>query len=184
MKTSLGYTIVKARKSFNHYLKHVISYAKYYYGSYPYRVVHDDNEFDIITSCISIMELDKEFKTLLNKEELEAIQYTSYHNPDTRKPSKYEKCMSSAYEKWLRIFFRERESLYEDINPVKLGMILKYIRISNSTKKTELAKMIGVDRITVSRIEEGKRLPTLCYIFKFSKIYHLNVDELINRVFA
>ena len=90
-----------------------------------------------------------------------------------------EKYMRSAYEKWLSVFFRDKTYLYEAIDPKKLGKIMLYIRTRNEMKKTTLAEYIGVDRSTVSRIENGDRLPSLDYVYKFSQIFLVAVDELI-----
>lgn len=39
--------------------------------------------------------------------------------------------------------------------------------------------MIGVDSTTVIALEKGKRLPSLDYIYKFSKIFNFPIDYLI-----
>ena len=105
MITKLGFQIIRSERSFRYYIKHGISYARYYYGSYPTRVVHEDDEFEKIASCIKLIELDDNFNSLLTEGEKEAIKYYGYHNPDTVKPDDLDLNLTTAYEKWLTIFF-------------------------------------------------------------------------------
>ena len=179
MITKLGFQIIRSERSFRYYTKHGISYARYYYGSYPTRVVHEDDEFEKIASCIKLIELDDNFNALLTEGEKEAIQYYGYHNPDTAKPDNLDLNLTAAYEKWLMIFFNDRSYLYDELNPESLGKLLRYIRESADVKKTELADMIGVNRITIKQVEDGLRLPSLNYIYRFSKIFNIPIDRII-----
>lgn len=45
--------------------------------------------------------------------------------------------------------------------------------------KTQFASMIDVDRTIVIVLEKVKRLPSLEYIYKFSKIFNFPIDYLI-----
>ncbi len=181
MITKLGFQIIQSERSFRYYIKHGISYARYYYGSYSTRVVHEDDEFEKIASCIKLIELDDNFNSLLTDGEKEAIKYYGYHNPDTVKPENLDLNLTTAYEKWLTIFFDDRSYLYDELNPESLGKLLRYIRESADVKKTELADMLGVNRITIKQIEDGLRLPSLDYIYRFSKIFLIGIDEIITQ---
>ena len=86
MITKLGFQIIRSERSFRYYIKHGISYARYYYVSYQTRVIHEDDEFEKIASCIKLIELDDNFNALLTDGEKDAIQYYGHHNPDTIKP--------------------------------------------------------------------------------------------------
>lgn len=179
MITKLGFQIIRSERSFRHYIKHGISYTRYYYGSYPTRVVHEDDEFEKIASCIKLIELDDNFNALLTEGEKEAIQYYNYHNPDTAKPENLELNLTTAYEKWLTIFFDDRSYLYGELNPESLGKLLRYIRESADVKKTELADMLGVNRITIKQIEDGLRLPSLTYLYRFLKVFNITLDQVL-----
>jgi len=65
------------------------------------------------------------------------------------------------------------------LNPVGLGIVLRAIRECNNINKADLAKMIGVNRKTVFLIENGERLPSLEYVYKFSRIFEMKIDEII-----
>ena len=128
-----------------------------------------------------IMELKNNFSSLLTEGEKEAIKYYGYHNPDTVRPEDLDNNLTTAYEKWLSIFFNDRSYLYDELNPESLGRLLRYIRESAEVKKTELADMLGVNRITIKQIEDGRRLPSLDYIYRFSKIFLIGIDEIITQ---
>ena len=180
MITKLGFQIIRSERSFRYYIKHGISYARYYYGSYSTRVVHEDDEFEKIASCIKLIELDDNFNALLTEGEKEAIQYYGYHNPDTAKPENLDLNLTTAYEKWLTIFFDDRSYLYDELNPESLGRLLRYIRESAKVKKTELADMLGVNRVTIKQIEDGTRFPSLIFLYRFSKIFNTTIDFILS----
>ena len=70
--------------------------------------------------------------------------------------------------------------MFEELNPVALGIVLKAIRTRNLISQADLAEMIGVNRKTVILIESGDRFPSLLYIFKFSEVMKLTIDEIVH----
>lgn len=56
---------------------------------------------------------------------------------------------------------------------------MRKIRIDDGTKLIELAETLEVDRTTVQLIESGQRLPSFEYVYKFSIVYGISVDQLI-----
>lgn len=179
MRTKLAFDLSKRFSSFKSYLKHNSSYINYIVTNCFHRAIHTDDELEELAAAVNLQKLDDEFKALLSKEEQEIAKYLAYHNPYEKAPENIEKYMNSAYEKWLNVFFKEKSYLYEEIDPKKLGKIMFYIRTRNEMKKTTLAEHIGVDRSTVSKIENGERLPSLDYVYKFSKIFIIKIDDLI-----
>ena len=182
MRTKLEFDLSKKFSSFKSYLKHNSSYINYIVTNCFHRAIHTDDELEELASAVNLKKLDDEFKSLLSKEESEVAQYLSYHNPGDKKPENMEKYIHSAYEKWLSVFFRDKTYLYEEIDPKKLGKIMLYIRTRNEMKKTTLAEHIGVDRSTVSKIENGERLPSLDYAYKFSKVFLIAIDYLLKLI--
>ena len=65
------------------------------------------------------------------------------------------------------------------MNPIGLGMVLRAIRECNDISKTDLARMIGVNRKTMFLIESGERLPSLEYIYKFYCLFEIKIDAII-----
>ncbi len=80
----------------------------------------------------------------------------------------------------MEIFFKDKNPLLDDINPVVLGKVLRIIRITANIKKTVLAQQLGVDRATVFLIEKGERLPSLSYIYRFASIFEMTVDSILD----
>lgn len=46
--------------------------------------------------------------------------------------------------------------------------------------KTELGKMLGVDRTTIGFYEEGERMSSINFIYHFCEYFQMSVDELIS----
>lgn len=114
---------------------------------------------------------------MLTVEELRAL-----YNWTHEKQESYELplLVERAYQKWQKIFFyKEFDYLFKELNPIGLGIVLRAIRECNEISKTDLAKMIGVNRKTVLLIENGERLPSLECIYKFSRLFKIKIDEII-----
>lgn len=115
---------------------------------------------------------------MLTVEELRAL-YDWTH----KKQESYELplLVERAYDKWQEVFFKkEFDYLFKELNPHGLGIVLKAIRECNGVSKTDLARMVGVNRKTVLLVENGERFPSLEYIYKFSKIFQLKIDDILN----
>lgn len=114
---------------------------------------------DTYISYLKIAKLDVFFNDLLTVEELHAL-YDLTHEKQERYelPLLFER----AYQKWREVFFNKQyDYLFEELNPVGLGIVMRAIRECNDINKTDLARSIGVNRKTVLLIENGERLPCL-----------------------
>ncbi len=136
-------------------------------------------DYEAYAEAVAIMDLDEQFRSFLNEEEKAAIHFLSYHNPNENPPENYRSLISSAYRKWYRIFYKKNKEDCPDINPKRLGKIMKRIRLQNDIKTAHLARMTEVDRSTVSLYESGSRMPSLNYIHKFCFSFGLKIDTLI-----
>ena len=124
--------------------------------------------------------LDKQFWDFLSAEETELCKTTIRKRHDELSKLEKQKLLR-VFEKWRGVFFSEPyHYLFSELNPISLGIVLKAIRTRGLISQVELAEMIGVNRKTVILIEEGQRFPSLLYMFKFSKIMKLTIDEIIN----
>ena len=179
MKTLEGFVFGKTRQGFNRYLKNYRSYFDGTRNNYKYSYDLRNDSLDEVISIQKYALLNKHFESLLTKTELAVVNYISYKIRDKKLPDNIEKYISSAYDKWLMIFFHNRTALFGEINPILLGRGMEFIRLKSHVSKTQLASMIGVDRTTVIALEKGKRPPSLDYIYKFSKIFNCTIDYLI-----
>ena len=124
--------------------------------------------------------LDKQFWDFLSVEETELCQTTIRERHD--EISKIEKQkLIRVFTKWQEVFFSTPyQYLFEELNPVSLGIVLKAIRTRSLISQADLANLIGVNRKTVILIENGERYPSLLYVFKFSKITKISIDTLLS----
>ena len=123
--------------------------------------------------------LDKQFWDFLSAEETELCKTTIRKRHDELSKLEKQKLLR-VFTKWQEVFFSAPyQCLFEELNPVSLGIVLKAIRTRNLISQVDLAEMIGVNRKTVILIESGERFPSLLYLFKFSMITKSMIDEII-----
>ena len=160
--------------------KYLIYYSKLVYD-YINREEKRIYSIDTYISYLKIAKLDGFFNDLLTIDELYALHDWTHEKQENYKlPLLVER----AYEKWQEVFFKkEFDYLFEELNPVGLGIVLRAIRECNDINKTDLARMIGVNRKTVLLVENGDRLPSLEYIYKFARLFQVSVDNIISYIF-
>lgn len=153
-----------------------------YYSKIVYDYINREEKriysIDTYISYLKIAKLDGFFNDLLTIDEMYALHdWTHNKQDDYELPSLVER----AFEKWQLVFFSDKyDCLFKQLNPVILGLVLRAIRECNDINKTALADMIGVNRKTIILIENGQRLPSLDYIYKFSKLFQTSIDMLIS----
>lgn len=59
--------------------------------------------------------------------------------------------------------------------------VLKELRKKNFLKQQDLAKMLGVDRTTVTKWESGAALPRADKLIKMALLFNCTVDELLKN---
>ena len=60
----------------------------------------------------------------------------------------------------------------------KLGIRLKKLREKTRFTQEEIARLLGVQRLVITNIENGSRKITADELYFFSKIYGLSMEEL------
>ncbi len=66
------------------------------------------------------------------------------------------------------------------MNQEKIGEFLKKLRKDNNLTQAELADKLGVTYQAVSKWETGKNIPDIAILQEISKIFDVNVDEIIS----
>ena len=66
------------------------------------------------------------------------------------------------------------------MNQEKIGEFLKKLRKDNNLTQAELADKLGVTYQAVSKWENGKNIPDIAILQEISKIFDVNVDEIIS----
>lgn len=176
MTFKVGFILRNNQSCFRKYL---IYYSKLVYD---YINLEEKRIYSIDTyiSYLKIAKLDGFFNDLLTIDEMYAL-----HDWINEKQESYELplLVERAYEKWQEVFFKkEFDYLFEELNPIGLGIVLRAIRECNGVSKTDLARMIGVNRKTVLLVENGDRLPSLIYIYKFLKIFNTALDSVLSFI--
>ena len=66
------------------------------------------------------------------------------------------------------------------MNQEKIGEFIKKLRKDNNLTQAELADKLGVTYQAVSKWENGKNIPDIAILQEISKIFDVNVDEIIS----
>ena len=66
------------------------------------------------------------------------------------------------------------------MNQEKVGKFIKEIRTKNNLTQKEFADKLGVTFQAVSKWENGKNIPDIMILKEISKIFNVNIDEIID----
>ena len=61
-----------------------------------------------------------------------------------------------------------------------LGTHLQGIRKSRGLTQEQVAEHLGMDRVSVGYIEQGKRTPKLSTLYALSKCYNVGMQDIFN----
>ena len=62
---------------------------------------------------------------------------------------------------------------------IKFGTRLKFLRNKKEMTQQELAEMIGITSESISRYENGLRMPDMDTIVRLANYFEISVDELL-----
>lgn len=66
------------------------------------------------------------------------------------------------------------------MNQEKIGELIKKLRTDNNLTQAEFADKLGVTYQAVSKWENGKNIPDIALLKEISKIFNVNIDEIIS----
>ena len=66
------------------------------------------------------------------------------------------------------------------MNPTRVGEFIKNLRKKNNLTQKEFAEKLGVTYQAVSKWENGKNLPDIVLLKEISKIFKVDIDELLD----
>ena len=119
-----------------------------------------DNKFH---SLLSLFE-KASFEAYLNKQQMNDLGY---------------KLLEEVKQKWMTIFF---EDALDKIDKKELGIALSLIRENRGFSKAYLAQLMNVGIKTIYRVENGETLPSLNYVYRFSKICEIKIDRILEFI--
>lgn len=166
-------------QSFKRYLRFVLFQAKCTMEVSKKSQIMVNEDYDRYADAFYIVSKNEEFELLLTPNEYRAIRYYHYLNPIGTKPSDYDVCFSNAFKKWCFVFFPNQDKRFVDIDAKTLGAMMRLFRKKANRTKTELGKILGVDRTTIGFYEEGKRMPSINYLYHFCEYFKISMDDLI-----
>lgn len=65
---------------------------------------------------------------------------------------------------------------------IELGERLKTLRIENHLRQDQVARLVGVERSSVSLWENDLRQPTLSMLVRLASLYGVTTDFLLGRI--
>jgi len=139
--------------------------------------------YEEYAQAVYVKGLYDDFISATNQEEKDSLKYLRYHNPNEKPPNNYNRAIMSCYEKWTSVFFKSRNKLVMEIDVKVLGKVMRRVRKDYGLSSTTVANVIGVDRCTINKYENGLRMPTLINLLKFCQLFRVTIDELISTTF-
>lgn len=176
------YFIQNTYSGFRKYNKKDIKSAKLFLRVANFELSSQHSDIEGISFYTRLLEYDEEYLSLLNEFELKIIE--SIRDRYAIKPthnSAYLKSIKSAFNKWVDFYNKKNNLVFGHFNPVIIGKNLKAVRLKEEITCAQLANYLDVDRKTIYLIESGNRLPSLEYIYKFSKAFNHTIEELIEN---
>jgi len=68
----------------------------------------------------------------------------------------------------------------DDMDKIKIGKTLKFIRMEFEYKQEYIAKMTGIPRSTYAHYEQDISEPTLNNLIKLANLYNCTIDDIVN----
>ena len=143
-------------QSFKRYLRLVLFQAQRDMEAIKRNPFIKDSDYDRYADAFYIVSKNDEFELALTANEYKAIRYYHYHNPIDTKPSDYDICFTNAFKKWCFVFFPNQDKRFVDIDVKTLGPMMRLFREKASRTKTELGKILGVDRPRLVSMKKGE----------------------------
>lgn len=85
------------------------------------------------------------------------------------------------FEAWIEVCFPNNHSRIKTIDSVKLGGVLKSLRIKNGYTVSKIAGLLEISETTLRAYESGRTLVKVNILYGLSQIYGVGIDEIINR---
>lgn len=176
MLKKLGFNISKTVNGFKKYIRWQRQSAIYEYeqlnnSSYSLRI----DEIERYMSLRKLLIYDNRFFSCLDGLEKDTLETMVKQD----KMSNFGNwAFDKIYTKWVSVFFGKK-SINGELDKQELAVVLQKIRESRCLSVAELAREMDVSRKTIFLIEKGQRFPSLVYIFKFSKICEVGIDDII-----
>lgn len=180
MRTDLNYYLIKNFQGFKCFVTEQYFWFRKTIGEHEKSRMYGPDAYENYAQAVYVSDLYDVFINSTSQEEKDALKYLRYHNPNESPPSHYDKAILTCYEKWTSAFFKSRNRLVKEIDVKVLGKVMRRVRKDHGLSSTTVAHVIGVDRSTINKYENGLRMPTLVNLLKFCGLFRVTIDELIS----
>ena len=176
MLKKLGFNISKTVNGFKRYIRWQRQTAIYEYerldnSTYSLRI----DEIERYMSLRKLLIYDNRFFSCLSGLEKDTLATMAKQN---NMSNFGDWVFGKIYTKWLSVFFGKK-SINGELDKQELAVALQKIRESRCLSVAELAREMDVSRKTIFLIEKGQRFPSLVYVFKFSEICEIGIDNIM-----
>ena len=179
MLLDYGFVIDRGDRGFKNFIKYTMQKVEMIIGNFECNGLERIKEQpDSYALAKTIKRLYCNFLNELNDNEKEVVKRIRYGKiKQDEYLDVYGKIYQLCYAKWERIFFKR--NVYGEINKCLLGILIRSIREQQNISRAAICNATGYSYPRVRHFEMGNTLPTLDFIFKFSKMFGCSIDEMI-----
>ena len=177
MKLRRKYSFITGQKGFKEFIKYNVSEAERFVISCDKSPFFFDDEIEEYLGALEILEVNKKFHASLTAVEELAVKYFRYHSPNEKEPDNFQAIFEQIYLKWNKVLPKDKLKL----SSFKLGKIMKQTRIKNHLSIIAMSIIMNVDRNTITKYENGERLPSLEYFYRFCVKFKLSMDRILTN---
>jgi DNA-binding XRE family transcriptional regulator len=181
MKQKTCLPLRKTKQGFFSFIKHDYSRLRCSISLFGQKFITSEEDINEYAEALRIEKLYEGFLCTLTDLEENAIRFLRYHNSDELMPKEYWVSLDSAYEKWSRVFADKNINTFAEIDSIRLGKLMKRIRISSMKSSTETAEILSINRATLHKYEQGLRLPQITTLYRFCILFSFSIDTLIEN---
>lgn len=177
MITKMRMAIDESKVGFKRFLKSQIMTIRnrlYVYDHTPYSCI----TLDEYAEAVKLNDLFEQFMSKLNDEEKAVVKYINYHSPNEKQPSNYIHLINPIYEIWHETFY-DCNAYLKGINKYRMSKVMRYIRVKHHVNILQLARLLNVNRCTITLYEEGYRFPKLDYLYRFCCLFSLTLNDFV-----
>lgn len=176
MITDYGFVLARGDKGFRHFLKYTLFEVEKCISNFESKGI--SRTLEKPDNYVIAKRIYTEYIDGLSGDEKDAVKKIRYGKVRYEEyASFYGGVYKICYAKWEKIFFRR--NIYGNINKTILGWLIRSIREQQYISRAKICSATGYSYPRVRHYEMGNTIPTLDFLFKFSKIFGCSIDDLI-----
>ena len=170
------YNFIRSKTGFKDFIRYNISEAERFIENYKRFPLFTENKLEEYIGALQLIDIKNKLYKQLNETEKYVLSYFRYHSPNESEPINYYEIIEKIYLIWLKLLPKDDLKL----SPFILGQTMKRIRIENNISIISMSLIMGVDRNTITKYEQGERLPSLEYFYRFCVRFNLSMDKILS----